>query len=257
MPEAFGVRNVFKSFGHVEALRGVSLAVSRGEIVALLGDNGAGKSTLVKTMCGVYQPDSGSVELDGSSVRLTSSYDASDHGIEVVYQDLALVPDLSIQENIFLAREIPQTGWRGLIGLLDKAAMSSQSEKALETLAIRGVPTSVSVNELSGGQRQAVAIARSVLRATTALLLDEPTAALGVRQSDLVCDSIVRVAESGLAVLVISHDLERMLRIATRIVVLRRGQIALDEPSAGLTVKRIVEAMMGETAPTPAPELGK
>jgi len=245
MNASFGVRNVRKSFGHVEALRGISLSVDSGEIVALLGDNGAGKSTLVKTMCGVYQPDEGTVEIDGAATKFASSHDASAQGVEVVYQDLALVPDLSIQQNIFLAREIPASGIGRVFGQLDHRRMAAETREVLETLGIRGIPTDVPVSELSGGQRQAVAIARSVLRAKRALLLDEPTAALGVRQSELVCDAIVRAAANGLAVLVISHDLERMLRTATRIVVIRRGEVAMDEPSEGLTVTRIVEAMMG------------
>jgi ABC-type sugar transport system ATPase subunit len=242
----FQVRGVRKSFGHVEALSGVDLQIDAGEIVALLGDNGAGKSTLVKVMCGVYQPDHGSIELDGRPVSFTNSFDAAEHGVEVVYQDLALAPDLSIRENIFLGREVPARGWRRLLGLMDKDAMARESQDVLATLsAAEGIPTDLPVSELSGGQRQAVAISRSVLRARKALLLDEPTAALGVRQSELVCDAIKRVAASGLAVLVISHDLERMLRTAHRVVVLHRGRVAMNAATSGLTVASVVEAMMG------------
>lgn len=247
MGPSFAVADITKSFGHVEALRGVSLSINAGEIVALLGDNGAGKSTLVKVMCGVYRPDGGEILLGGERVELRDSMAASAHGIEVVYQDLALAPDLSIQENIFLGREIPASGWRRWLGLMDTRSMARRSEEVLQTLsAARGVPTTLPVSELSGGQKQAVAISRAVIRAQRALLLDEPTAALGVRQSEFVCDAIRRTAEEGLAVLVISHDLDRMLRLADRVVVLHRGQIALDAPAATLTVPAVVAAMMGE-----------
>jgi ABC-type sugar transport system ATPase subunit len=246
MAPTFQVRGIQKSFGHVEALSGVDLHIEAGEIVALLGDNGAGKSTLVKVMCGVYQPDHGSIELDGRPVAFASSFEAADQGVEVVYQDLALAPDLSIQENIFLGREVPAPGWRRLFGLLDRTAMARESQKVLATLsAAQGIPTDLPVSELSGGQRQAVAISRSVLRARKALLLDEPTAALGVRQSELVCDAIRRAAAGGLAVLVISHDLDRMLRTAHRVVVLHRGRVAMNAGVNGLTVTAVVEAMMG------------
>lgn len=243
------IRHVSKRFGHVEALRGVSLDVATGEIVALLGDNGAGKSTLAKVMSGHHAPTEGHVLLNGRQVAFDSARAAQAAGVEMVYQDLALAPDLTVAENVFLGRELPRPGAGRWLGMLDRREMADETSRILATLSIHGLSAATPVEELSGGQRQAVAIARSLLRARTALLLDEPTAALGPRQSDLVCRAIERVAERQIAVLVVSHDLERMLRTATRIIVLHRGRVALDSPAAGLTVPLIVAAMMGDGQP--------
>jgi simple sugar transport system ATP-binding protein len=241
-------RGITKSFGHVHALRGVDLTVRGGEIVALLGDNGAGKSTFVRILSGVHRADRGEVLVDGRPVTFDSTHDAQAAGVDVVYQDLALTPDLTVTQNVFLGRELPAAGIGHWFGRLDESRMVQETTAILETLAIKGIPASAPVAELSGGQRQAVAIARSLLRARTLLLMDEPTAALGARQSQLVCDAITRAADTGLALVVVSHDLERMLRVATRIVVLHRGVIAMDRRPEELDVPTIVAAMMGEAA---------
>ncbi len=238
-------QGIFKRFGHIEALRGVSRTIEPGEIVALLCDNGAGKSTLAKVLSGHSAPSEGHVLMAGEPVNFGSVREAQAAGVEMVYQDLALAPDLTVAENIFLGREIPAAAPWNRLGMLDRAEMARQSSEVVKTFAVQGITPFLAVEDLSGGQRQAVAIARSLLRARIALLLDEPTAALGPRQSDMVCDAIRAVASKGIALMVVSHDLERMLTTATRIVVLHRGQIAMDRPSAGLQVPEIVSAMMG------------
>src|SRR3954470_9791446 len=242
---AIAVKGAVKRYGHVQALRGASLEVYPGEIVALYGDNGAGKSTLMKVMLGVVPPDSGSISIAGREVDMTSIRESQDRGVDAVHQDLALPPDLTVLESMFLGHEVMRTGLLGRLGVLDRAAMADASREALERLGIRLTTVRVPVKSLSGGQRQAVAVARAVMWTSTALLMDEPTAALGARQSDIVCDTIVSTAARGLGVLVISHDLPRTLAIAHRVVVLVRGAVAFDGPAHGLSVPEIVEIMVG------------
>jgi ABC-type sugar transport system ATPase subunit len=239
------VSNAWKSFGHVEALRGASIHVDAGEIVALYGDNGAGKSTLMRAMLGIVQPDAGTIEINGQQVELQSIRDAQAFGVDAVHQDLALAPDLSVLESLFLGHEQLRGGPLRRLGFLDRAAMANEARVALERLGIRLPSVRVPVRDLSGGQRQAVAVARAVMWTSTAILMDEPTAALGAHQSDIVCETIVSSAHRGLGVLVISHDLPRTLEIAHRVVVLVRGSVGLDAPAKGLTVPEIVEVMVG------------
>jgi simple sugar transport system ATP-binding protein len=242
---AIAVQGVRKSFGHIDALRGANLAVYPGEIVALYGDNGAGKSTLMRVMLGLLRPDAGSVSIGGREVELESIRDTQAFGVDAVHQDLALPPDLSVLESMFLGHEVVRRGLLGRVGVLDRSAMAGAAREALERLGIRLASVEVPVKSLSGGQRQAVAVARAVMWTSTALLMDEPTAALGARQSDIVCDTIVSTAARGLGVLVISHDIPRTLAIAHRVVVLVRGADAFDAPAAGLNVPEIVEVMVG------------
>jgi simple sugar transport system ATP-binding protein len=237
--------DVWKEYGHVQALRGASIRVHRGEVVALVGDNGAGKSTLMKIMCGALEPTSGHLSVLEEPVTLNSTRDAHDLGIEAVYQDLALAPDLTATESIFLGHELSAKGWRGRLGVVARRQMAAETEAALATLAIKLRSPSAIVRDLSGGQRQAVAIARAVKWATRIVMLDEPTAALGTRQAEIVTETIRRAADAGLAVLVISHDMPRMLKIADRIVVLRLGTVVADLPAANLTIPEIVSAMLG------------
>jgi ABC-type sugar transport system ATPase subunit len=237
--------DIWKHYGHVQALRGATVRVQRGEVVALVGDNGAGKSTLMKVMCGAVEPTSGHVSVLGQPVTLTSTRDAHDLGIEPVYQDLALAPDLTAAECIFLGHELVRTGWRRHFGIVSRAQMGKEANAALDTLGIRLPSPSAVVRTLSGGQRQAVAIARAVKWATNAVLLDEPTAALGTRQAGIVTETIKRIAASGIAALVISHDMPRMLKVADRIVVLRLGAVVADLPAKDLTIPDIVAAMLG------------
>jgi simple sugar transport system ATP-binding protein len=245
---AIVARGIRKHYGHVEALRGASLTVYPGEVVALVGDNGAGKSTLMKVMCGAVAPDAGEVVL-GDGVRVEAGYfDAGGAGVGVVYQDLALAPHLSVLENFFLGHEILSTSWPRRMGVLSRRAMALEAKAALETLGIKLPTVEVPVSLLSGGQRQAVAIARAVKWATRVVLLDEPTASLGTRQAEIVTSLIQSVAKHGLGVLLISHDLERLASIANRIVVMRRGAIAGEFAGSSVTLSQIVETMLGETA---------
>lgn len=242
---AIAARSVSKQFGHVQALRDVTLTVKSGEIVAVFGDNGAGKSTLMKVMLGVLRPDEGGVEIHGESVQLESIRDAQSRGVDAVHQDLALAPDLSVLESVFLGHELVHPGWRGKVGILSRREMGRHADAALRRLAIKLPSIRVPVRSLSGGQRQAVAVARAEMWTRTALLMDEPTAALGTKQSDVVCETIVGIAQRGLGVMVISHDLPRTLAIAHRVIVLWRGEVALEAPANRLTVPEIVEVMVG------------
>lgn len=242
MITALGIR---KRYGHVEALRGASLSVSLGEIVALVGDNGAGKSTLMKVMCGAIAPDAGEVVL-GDDVRVVAGrFNAAEQGVGVVYQDLALAPHLTVLENIYLGHEVLRPDRPHWLGLLDRRAMALEAQTALQRLAIRLPTVQVPVSLLSGGQRQAVAIARAVKWARRVILLDEPTASLGTRQADVVMNLVRNVAQQGFGVLLISHDMERLARVADRIVVIRRGAIVAEFPGASATLAEIVEAMLG------------
>ena len=220
--------------------------MSAGEVVALFGDNGAGKSTLMKTLCGVHQPDHGEVKILGESVSLGSIRDAQALGVEAVHQDLALAPHIPVLENMFLGHEPIRPGWRGRLRILDRPAMAAATREAVLRLSIDLPSVTVPVDDLSGGQKQAVAVARAVMWAKVAVLMDEPTAALGPRQSEIVCQTIRATAESGLAVLVVSHDIPRMLKVADRVVVMRQGKNVLTAHTGELTVTDIVGAMVGQ-----------
>ncbi len=237
--------NIYKDYGHVQALRGASLQVHRGEIVALVGDNGAGKSTLMKAMCGALQPDSGEVRILGRRVELSSARVAHDLGIQTVYQDLALAPDLSVPDNIFLGVEVLRPGLLAKLGVLSRRTMASEANAALRSLGIDLPSVNIPIESLSGGQRQAVAIARAVRWAGQAILMDEPTAALGTRQTEIVVETINTIAGRGLGVLLISHDMPRMLQLAHRIVVLRHGRVVADYRAADATIPLVVSAMLG------------
>lgn len=246
-PVVIAACGVSKRFGYVQALTDVSVAVHKGEIVAIFGDNGAGKSTLAKIMLGILRPDEGTVEIAGEPVTLTSIRNAQMRGIDAVHQDLALAPDLTVLDSMFLGHEIMCSGWRGWLGILRREEMAKRSSEALSRLAINLPSVRVPVSSLSGGQRQALAVARAEMWTTTAILMDEPTAALGTRQSEIVCETITSIARRGLGALVISHDLPRILEIAHRAVVLWRGQVRLDAPATGLTIPQIVEVMVGHS----------
>jgi simple sugar transport system ATP-binding protein len=247
----FRAEGLTKTFGHVKAIRDVSIELKRGEVLALFGDNGAGKSTLTKMLCGVYTPDSGTIEIDDAHVAMNSTRDAEDHGITVVHQDLALAPDLTVLENMFLGHELVRPGVLKPFGFLDRRAMAARTEAALQSLSIRLPSLSLAVKDLSGGQRQAVAVARANMWSRSGILMDEPTAALGTIQSDIVCSLIRSTADAGTGVMVISHDIPRILEIANRVIVLRHGEVALNAPIAGLNRSDIVAAMVGLTAEDP------
>ncbi|MBX5442731.1 MAG: sugar ABC transporter ATP-binding protein [Solirubrobacteraceae bacterium] len=211
---------VGKRFGAVVALRSVDLDVHAGEIVALVGDNGAGKSTLLKIIAGVHPPSHGEILLDGEPVRMATPSDARAHGIEVVYQDLALADNQPVYMNLFLGRELVS----GPLRRLDRARMAAETAELLKELDIRIPSPRVPIRALSGGQRQGVAIARATHWGERLILMDEPTAALGVQETARVEDTILRMKERGKAILIVSHSLDQVFRLADRICVLRRGE---------------------------------
>lgn len=242
---AITVRKVTRSFGHVQALRGIDLDIYSGQVLAIMGDNGAGKSTLTKILAGALAPDGGDMHFWGEAVRMQSVSHAQQLGIETVYQDLALAPDLSVVDNMYLGREELLPGWRGRFGALNRQSMHRKASGALERLGVELRSLRVPIRDLSGGQRQAVAIARAVMWASTAILMDEPTAALGARQTARTNEIIRAVADRGLAVVVISHDIPSMLEVADRIAILRRGEIVSTQSAHDLTVASCVGLMLG------------
>jgi len=239
------VVNVTKTYGKVQALRGANFSVYPGEVVALLGDNGAGKSTLVKTLSGVIQPDSGEVRAGGKPVKLSSPEDARVLGIETVYQDLALAPDLDAAANMYLGRESLRKGILGRLGFLDKADMRRGTSEAFERLGTGIQDTAAHVHTMSGGQRQAVAVGRALTWATSVVLMDEPTAALGVVQSERVAQLIGQVRATGLSVVLISHNLPFVFDVTDRIEVLRLGRRVARFETGSATVEGVVAAMTG------------
>jgi fructose transport system ATP-binding protein len=217
-------RGLVKRFGHVTALDGADFELLPGEILAVIGDNGAGKSTLIKALSGALVPDAGEILLDGKPVHFKSPIDARRQGIETVYQDLAVAPAMSIAENLFLGREIRRAGLLGkLFQVIDKKAMLAQATAHMEALKIGVRSMKQAVETLSGGQRQGVAVARSAAFARHVVIMDEPTAALGVKESRMVLELIRRVRDRGLPVILISHNMPNVFEIADRIHIARRG----------------------------------
>ena len=220
------MRGVSKRFGPVQALADVNFEVHAGEVVALVGDNGAGKSTLVKAIAGIHEISSGEIFFDGQPVRITAPPDATRLGIATVYQDLALCDNLDVVENLFLGREELSGGPGKVVRHLHETDMEQRSHELLQNLAVTITSVRAEVGTMSGGQRQQVAIARSLLGEPKMVMLDEPTAALGVRQTAMVLALIKRLRERGLAVVVISHNLADVFEVADRIYVLRLGREA-------------------------------
>lgn len=240
------VRNVVKTFRHVQALRGVDFDVHAGEVVGLVGDNGAGKSTLVKTMCGVHEPTSGQIFMRGKEVRIDSPTTARSLGIEVVYQDLGLAPDLSAVENLFLGREKVRGGPLGrMFGFLDRRAMEEETTAAMERYRLDVAQPTRPVMTLSGGQQQRVSIVSAAMGQGDVLLLDEPTAALGVEARRRVNDLIKGIRDLGAGVVVISHDLPDLLEIADRIHIMRQGRRAAVLDREDHDLELIVDIMSG------------
>ena len=235
------LKGVSKSFGPVQALSNVDFEVQPGEVVALVGDNGAGKSTLVKTIAGIHPADEGTISFEGKEVTITSPTDAVHLGIATVYQDLALCDNLDVVENLFLGRE--ETG-AGVLHQLDEVGMEKQTGELLENLAVTITDVRNEVGTMSGGQRQQVAIARSLLGEPKLVMLDEPTAALGVRQTAMVLSLVKRLRDRGYGVLVISHNLADVFEVADRIFVLRLGQKA-GEFGTDASQDQVVAAITG------------
>jgi fructose transport system ATP-binding protein len=243
-------RKIVKRYGHVTALDGANLELRAGEVLAVIGDNGAGKSTMVKVLCGAVTPDEGQVLLDGVPVHFSSPMDPRKRGIETVYQDLAVAPALDIATNLFLGREVR---CRGILGswfrLLDKRRMKSEAQKEMAELKFRLPSIDSAVEDLSGGQRQGVAVARSAIFARRLVIMDEPTAALGVRESGEVLNLIRTIRDRGLPVLLISHNMPHVFELADRIHIMRLGRrVALTTPkehSMGEVVAIMTGAMPG------------
>lgn len=235
-----------KRFGAIEALKGIDFEVFAGEIVALVGDNGAGKSTLTKILVGAYPPDEGTIAFLDRPVAFANPGEARDAGLEIVFQDLALAPDLEPAENFFLGRELYRAGPLGrALGLLDRTAMRQQMREALTSLGVSLRSETGRVGDLSGGQQQGIAVARAAHWASRVLFLDEPTAALGVRQRKGVQDLVRRVSQRGLGVVLVSHDLPEVVEIADRIHVLRRGETAHVFRHGEIDITRLVAAITG------------
>jgi len=241
------VSGIAKRFGHVNALRDVSMRVDPGEVVALMGDNGAGKSTLVKILSGAQQADAGVLTVDGADVTLDSPNAARALGIETVYQDLALADDLTAPANLFMGREYRKQGLLGKLGVLDVRRMRAEAESQINTLGARIPDYRSSVGMFSGGQRQSVAIARASIWAKHLIIMDEPTAALGLVQTEQVAQLIKRTRDRGIAVLVISHSVPFVFDVADRIVVLRMGEVSAELVPATTSHDEIVAAITGAT----------
>jgi fructose transport system ATP-binding protein len=243
---------ISKAFGHVEALRGVGIELHEGEVLALVGDNGAGKSTLIKILSGAIQPDAGELRIDGHRVTLHTPITAREHGIETVYQELAIVPSLDIAENLFLGRELRFGGPIGrFLPFIDKRSMRRRAREHLATLNI-GIPSVRQRTEtLSGGQRQAVAVARAPAFGRRIVIMDEPTAALGVRETAAVMDVIRRINAHGLALILVSHNLPQVLELSHRVSVMRAGRNVGNVRTADTDMEQIVRMITGAEALMP------
>lgn len=239
------VRGINKHFGPVHALRDVDFAVFPSEVVALIGDNGAGKSTLINVLTGVIPFDDGEYRFNGENVRFSSPHQARDHGIETVYQDLAVAPHLDAVANIFLGREQFTSGLGKFFGFLDNRRMKTETEEQLAKLRVRVPELDRRLVTLSGGQRQGVAVARAVMWASKVVIMDEPTAALGVAQTSMVLELVRQVRDTGIPVVFISHNMPNVFQVADRIVVLRLGQVVAELNPAETTIEDAVAAMTG------------
>jgi fructose transport system ATP-binding protein len=237
---------ITKRYGHVTALDRADLELRAGEVLAVVGDNGAGKSTLIKVLCGAVIPDEGQVLLDGAPVHFRSPLDARRLGIETVYQDLAVAPALDIATNLFLGRELRHQSFAGSwFRLLDKARMKRDAQREMDELKFRLPSIDSAVEKLSGGQRQGVAVARAAIFARRLVIMDEPTAALGVRESGQVLNLIRTIRDRGLPVILISHDMPHVFEVADRIQVMRLGhRAALTTPQQN-TMSEVVAIMTG------------
>ncbi|MGF6544021.1 ATP-binding cassette domain-containing protein [Paraburkholderia youngii] len=243
-PIALQGDNLVKRFGAVTALDGVSLTLGKGEILGILGDNGAGKSTLVKILTGFHQQTSGTLHIDGEETLLRSVDHARSLGIECVYQDLALANSLSIYHNMFLNREIVR---RGPFRLLDHKQMRERAAQCLDDIGVHVPSVDLPVERLSGGQRQAIAVARAVHSNAKILLLDEPLAAMGAREAGLIIDLLMRLKEKGgLSIIMIMHNYAQTLDIADRIMLMQRGRVTYEQQSALTSVAELMDIVQRE-----------
>jgi len=238
------VKNITKRFGGLTAVDNMDMEVFPGEVVGLLGDNGAGKSTLIKVISGVYHADAGTIFFEGKEVRIDNPMDALGIGIETLYQDLALAENLNVYSNIFLGREKLKR-FLGLINVLDHDYMLNESKKVLDRLEIEVPSLKNQIRTLSGGQRQAVAISRSIYWNAKFLILDEPTAALGVAEQKNVLDLVKTLSSQGVPVIIISHQLHDVFSVATRLVIMRRAKKVAERITKDTTTDEIVGLIVG------------
>jgi fructose transport system ATP-binding protein len=251
----FQARGLVKRYGNVTALDGTDFELRAGEILAVIGDNGAGKSSLIKALSGALVPDTGEMLIDGQPVHFSSPIDARRHGIETVYQDLAVAPAMTIAENLFLGREILKPGIMGKVfRVIDKKKMLSEAIRHMQDLKIGIRSMQQPVETLSGGQRQGVAVARSTAFARHVVILDEPTAALGVKEGNMVLELIRRVRDRGLAVVLISHNMPHVFEIADRIHIQRLGRRAAVVNPKTISMSDTVAVMTGAKDPAHLPE---
>ncbi len=242
-------RDLVKSFDAVRALDGLSIQVPAGEVTAVVGDNGAGKSTLVRCLTGVHAPDSGEMRFNGERIRLHSPESARRLGIETVYQDLALIEDLTVWQNLYLNRELTQRV--PFLRILDRRTMMRESGAILDRLDVNVPSIRTPVRRMSGGQRQSIAIARAVTWGKSLVIMDEPTAALGVRETAAVEKLIGSLHEEGITVLIISHDLAQVMRVADNVVVLRRGKAVAAKKTTAVDGDQLVGLITGTITDEP------
>jgi simple sugar transport system ATP-binding protein len=236
------VRGVTKRFGALSVLRGIDLSLRQGEVLGLVGDNGAGKSTLVKIMSGFYTQDAGEIRLSGERVSFRSVADARAQGIETVYQDLALIPQLPVYQNLFLGHEVTRFG---PLRLLDKREMRKLARQYLDDINVHVPSIEAEAVDLSGGQRQAIAVARAVRAATKILLLDEPLSAMGARESRLIIDLVKDLASSGrVSIIVIDHNYAHLFELCDRLNVMDGGRITLDQKVHETSIEELTELMV-------------
>jgi D-xylose transport system ATP-binding protein len=243
---AIEVTELAKSFGRVRALRGTTLSAQRGTITAIVGDNGAGKSTLIKCLSGFHAPDEGQIRINGAVVELTSPIAARHYGVETVYQDLALCNQLTVWQNMYIGREFVRSF--GPIRLLDRAGMKRRAQAAIDEMLVNSPDVNQRVKNLSGGQRQAIAMARAVLWGSGIIILDEPTAALGAQETAQVEALIRGVVEKGNTVLLVSHDFDQVARLASGVWVMRGGRDVGYLTGSDLSPERILSLVTNDVA---------
>ena len=244
MEKLLEMKHIYKFFGGLCAVNNVNFDLHKGEVVGLVGDNAAGKSTLMKILSGAYHATEGEIHLAGSQIKFRSPHDARSMGVEMLFQDLALVPELDVTDNLFLGKEL----YRQLLGIdliLDRKTMRSQSEGFLKQLGINIPSVNEKVRNLSGGQQQSVSIARTMFFEAKIVILDEPTSAISVKETQRVLDLILQLKEQGIAVIIVSHRMEDIFRVSDRIVVLRRGSKVEDIPRQNTTATHIIQKIIG------------
>jgi ABC-type sugar transport system ATPase subunit len=256
------VRNITKCFGGLIAVNNVSCEINRGEVVGLLGDNGAGKSTLIKCISGVYHADEGEMFFEGKRAHFSHPIDARRHGVETIYQDLALANNLDVGANIFLGREVKKRRLGGLIKTLDDQHMLRESRRTLDSLRIHFPSLTEPIESLSGGQRQAVAIARAVYWDAKLMIMDEPTNNLGVPEQQKVLELICKLRERGVPVILITHTLPDAFAVTDRLIVMHRGRKVAEKVTAETNMEELVQYMVGarddtnKGVPSPQREIG-